>query len=162
MNTTVLAWIVGGIVLVGGAYLLVTHNTGKGDSMVKEEDHMMATSSDESMMKEGESTEQAGGDAMMKGDEGVMMSEKGSYESYAPEKLTLAEHGKVVLFFHADWCPICRPLDAAFKAGGIPDGVHVLKVDYDTATDLKKEVWCDLSAHLRAGGCTGQAHHKIR
>lgn len=76
MNTTVLAWIVGGIVLIGGAYLLVTHNTGKGDSMVKEEDHMMATSSDTSMTDDHKSQT---GDTMMKDD--TMMEASTSVET---------------------------------------------------------------------------------
>jgi len=65
----------------------------------------------------------------------------GTYETYSPEKLALAETGEVVLFFHADWCPSCRSLenDINNNLANIPDGVHILKVDYDTATALKKQ-----------------------
>ena len=65
----------------------------------------------------------------------------GSYEAYSPEKLAKAETGDVVLFFHADWCPSCRGLESDINAnlGNIPDGVHILKLDYDTETDLKKK-----------------------
>jgi thioredoxin 1 len=77
--------------------------------------------------------------AMMEGD-GAMMS-KGSYEMYAPEKLAMAEKGKVVLFFKASWCPSCRALDADIKAslGDIPAGVTILEVDYDKYGDLKQK-----------------------
>jgi len=66
---------------------------------------------------------------------------KGSYEVYAPEKLALAEKGKVVLYFKASWCPICRAFDAHIRANieNIPEGVAILYIDYDTSTALKQK-----------------------
>jgi len=80
------------------------------------------------------------GDSMMKKEEEVMM-QKGSYETYSPEKLALAETGEVVLFFRASWCPTCRALDANIRAnlGNIPKGVTILDVDYDNSTALKQK-----------------------
>ncbi len=49
------------------------------------------------------------------------------------------EGTKVVYFFHADWCPSCRATDAAVSADGLPDGLTLVKVDYDTEIDLRKE-----------------------
>jgi len=71
----------------------------------------------------------------------VMAETAGSYEAYTPEKLVLAETGDVILFFHADWCPSCRALESDIEANlsAIPDGVHILKVDYDNETDLKQQ-----------------------
>lgn len=48
---------------------------------------------------------------------------------------------KNVLFFYASWCPTCRAADADItaKQSSIPKGVVIHKVDYDTATDLKKK-----------------------
>ena len=71
----------------------------------------------------------------------VMAETPGSYEAYTPEKLVLAETGDVILFFHADWCPSCRALESDIEANlsAIPDGVHILKVDYDNETDLKQQ-----------------------
>lgn len=139
MNNTFL-WVIGAVVVVvvGGGFLVfnATGGTAGDDAMVKEESGIMQkddTTTDDSMMEKDDSATDPSADGA-----GAMM-EKGSYEAYAPEKLTLAENGKVVLYFHADWCPICRPLDAAFKASGVPSGVHVLKVNYDTATDLKRK-----------------------
>lgn len=65
----------------------------------------------------------------------------GTWEAYSPEKLALAETGDVVLFFHANWCPSCRALESDITANlsNIPDGVHLLRVDYDTETELKKK-----------------------
>lgn len=125
----ILLWIVGGIIIVGGG-LVVFQNmkaTPSEDTMMKEEGEMMQK--DDAMTKTD--------DSMMKKDD--VMMKKGSYEPYAPEKLSLAARGKVVLFFHADWCPICRPLDAELVSKGVPEGIHVLKVNYDTASELKKK-----------------------
>ncbi len=65
----------------------------------------------------------------------------GTYESYAPEKILKAEMGKVVLFFHASWCPTCRALNSDIEASmtEIPGDVTILKTDYDTETELKKK-----------------------
>ncbi len=66
---------------------------------------------------------------------------KGSYEAYSSEKLARAETGDVVLFFHASWCPSCRGLNSDIEANesSIPEGVSILKVDYDKETELKKK-----------------------
>ena len=87
---------------------------------------------------------------MMQKDETSMMDKemeksdvmtKGSYEAYSSEKLARAETGDVVLFFHASWCPSCRGLnsDIEANANAIPEGVSILKVDYDKETELKKK-----------------------
>ncbi len=81
-------------------------------------------------------------DTMMKDDmqNGEKMM-KGSYESYAPEKVMLAKDGDVVLFFHASWCPSCRSLNSNLEESmsAIPQGVTILKVNYDASADLKKK-----------------------
>ena len=46
---------------------------------------------------------------------------------------------KVVYFFHAPWCPDCRATDAALLATGVPEGLTVVKVDFDTATELRQK-----------------------
>ncbi len=70
-------------------------------------------------------------------------ADHGDYISYSPEQVTKAqkEGKKVVLFFHASWCPFCKAAEKAFheKIGQIPDSVSVLKVDYDSAIDLKQK-----------------------
>ena len=65
----------------------------------------------------------------------------GSYEAYAPEKLARAASGDVVLFFHASWCPSCRGLNADIEKNinALPENVSILKVNYDTESELKKK-----------------------
>lgn len=48
---------------------------------------------------------------------------------------------KSVIFFHAPWCPYCKAADKEFidHAQEIPAEVAVIKVDYDSNTELKQK-----------------------
>ena len=46
---------------------------------------------------------------------------------------------KVVYFFHAPWCPTCRATEKAIARDGIPAGLTLVKVDYDSEDDLRKQ-----------------------
>jgi thioredoxin 1 len=155
-------WIIGGIVavLALGGIVIYGNSTTKTattpevmqkDAMIEE---VMQKETEESMEKPMNST-----DAMMQKDDAMMqkdamqkekkaseatapeaMMKKGSYSDYSSEKLALAKEGKVMLFFHAPWCPMCRALDAEFMAKETElSGVHILKVDFDTATALRQK-----------------------
>ncbi len=73
----------------------------------------------------------AGGDVMAAG----AYLTKEQYQS----QMAAREGTKVVYFFHASWCPTCRATEAAIARDGIPPGLTVVKVDYDSETDLRKE-----------------------
>lgn len=45
--------------------------------------------------------------------------------------------GPKLLFFHASWCRQCRMIEDSIKAQGVPKGVSIIKVDYDSATALR-------------------------
>lgn len=62
----------------------------------------------------------------------------GSYLEWSPTAVADAE-GRVLLFFHAPWCPQCRELDEDIRADGPPDGTTIIKVDYDSRQDLRRE-----------------------
>ena len=49
--------------------------------------------------------------------------------------------GNIVLFFHATWCPSCNSADKNLKSSTIPDWLTILKVDYDSSTELKEKYW---------------------
>jgi thiol-disulfide isomerase/thioredoxin len=68
-------------------------------------------------------------------------SSKGTYESYGPEKIARAAQEKVILFFHAPWCPTCKRLDADIQKNSdkIPGGIVILKTDYDSEVALKQK-----------------------
>ncbi len=72
-------------------------------------------------------------------DEGTPTQVAGSYEVYAPEKLARAEEGDVVIFFHATWCPSCRSADKNLSSEEIPEGLTILKADYDENTELRQK-----------------------
>ena len=121
------------IVLLGGGWYLFSNNNN--DAMME---HDGAAMEDNSAMVEGDGVMTKDEGAMMEGDS---MMEKGTYEPYSAEKVAAAGDDKVLLFFHAEWCPICRPLDADIKAhlSDIPSNITILKVNYDTETALKKK-----------------------
>jgi thiol-disulfide isomerase/thioredoxin len=65
-------------------------------------------------------------------------SSTGEYVDYS-ENIISSTSGTKVLFFHAPWCPQCRALNESIKAGPIPDGVTIIKVDYDTSQALRQK-----------------------
>lgn len=112
--------------------------TDMGEDMMR--DGQMMVEEGEKMMEEGESM-MKDGEAMMEKDDAMMMEESaGTYEEYSAEKVASAD-GDVVLFFHAKWCPTCRALDSQISnnLSDIPSDVTILKVDYDSATDLRQQ-----------------------
>ena len=114
-NTGIIIGIIALVVIVGGVYV----------SMNDKDDVMMKDKVESTKMMDK-------ADTMMK---------VGSYEAYSADKLARAETGDVVLFFHASWCPSCRGLNSSIESNlkSIPEGVTILKTDYDKETDLKKK-----------------------
>ena len=65
-------------------------------------------------------------------------SQPGQYVDYSPE-LVAETPGDKLLFFHADWCSQCVSLEGDIEASGVPNGVTIFKVDYDSNQDLRQE-----------------------
>ena len=63
---------------------------------------------------------------------------EGAYIDYTDSAIAQAP-GTKLLFFHAPWCPQCRDLDADIKNSGVPKGVVIIKVDYDSNQALRKK-----------------------
>ena len=61
----------------------------------------------------------------------------GTYATY--NSSLVGQTDKTVLFFHASWCPSCQSADKNISAGNVPDGLTVLKTDFDSSTDLRKK-----------------------
>lgn len=70
-------------------------------------------------------------------DSAMTPTEPSVYGDYSEEAVADAD-GVVLLFFHAPWCPQCRSIDASINKGGVPEGVTVLKVDYDSNQALRQ------------------------
>lgn len=63
---------------------------------------------------------------------------KGTYVIYKNDTIASTK-GTKVLFFHAPWCPQCRALHEDIKNSAIPNGVTIVKVDYDSHQDLREK-----------------------
>jgi thiol:disulfide interchange protein len=70
-------------------------------------------------------------------------ADAGSYVGYADFDADRAAYtdGTVVLFFHAGWCPTCKEAERNLTGdpAGIPAGLTIVEVDFDEATDLRRE-----------------------
>ena len=157
-NTGIIIGVIALVVIVGGVY--VSMNNKDDAMMVKEKTEQQAMedtkmAEDKAMMEKKAMEEKEAmmkddavkTDSMMKKDETSMMDKAetmmkvGSYEAYSADKIARAETGDVVLFFHASWCPSCRGLNSSIESNlkSIPEGVSILKADYDKETELKKK-----------------------
>lgn len=79
-------------------------------------------------------------DSAMKTDD--RMTAASRYVEYSKEVFEKAATNRRVLFFYANWCPICKPADADFKANSskIPADVTVIRVNYnDSDTDQEEK-----------------------
>ncbi|HSE61632.1 MAG TPA: thioredoxin family protein [Candidatus Saccharimonadales bacterium] len=84
----------------------------------------------------------------------------GAYTTY-DEQTVATTKGTKILFFHAAWCPQCRQLEASIKAGKIPDGVTIFKVDYDNSQALRQKYSVTLQTTLVKIDDTGQEIKKF-
>jgi pentapeptide MXKDX repeat protein len=136
-NTGAIIGVVALVILGGIVYASMDTQTASTDM---KKDVQMA----DEMKKDAETADEMKGDGMavegMKEDMKEDMK-MGSYTDYSPEKIAQAGNGDVVLFFHASWCPSCRALNSSIEnnLGAIPEGLTILKVNYDKETDLKKK-----------------------
>lgn len=113
----------------------------RGEGAVTENTEMMGddgAKSDDAMMNEDVSPKD---DAMMPEKENTKMpltESAGQYADYVKSAFDQAAGKRRVLFFYANWCPICRPADADIRehAMQLPADVAVFRVNYnDTDTD---------------------------
>jgi len=80
-------------------------------------------------------------DSMME-ENGTPVNKSGSYVQYTDGILATHVENRRVLFFYANWCPICRPADADFNENLnlIPEDVTLIRVNYnDTETDVAEK-----------------------
>jgi len=72
----------------------------------------------------------------------TMMKKDSSYVEYSKSAYDQASNKRRVLYFYANWCPICRPLDKEISenTSKIPEGVVILRVNYnDSDTDQEEK-----------------------
>ena len=155
MKETVIGVIL--LALVGGGIYVATSNDSEPTTMMEKDGDAMMEKEGESMEGEtmmkgdammekdgmvgGDAMMEKDGDAMMQAETGMMIKSSGTFEDYSEDKIQRAENGDVVLYFSATWCPTCNALNNNLNANlnSIPEGVNILKVDYDNSTELKKK-----------------------
>ena len=75
---------------------------------------------------------------------GKPLSGYGSYVTgWGPSIIKESTYPKIVLFFYANWCPTCIPIDKEFKDRNteIPGDVSIFQVNYnDSETDSEEKV----------------------
>lgn len=64
--------------------------------------------------------------------------DQGSYVDYRADIISTTT-GTKVLFFHAPWCSQCRSIESGIKAQGVPEGLTIIKVDYDSNQALRQK-----------------------
>lgn len=70
------------------------------------------------------------------------MQENSKYVYFSQQALDDASSSRRVLFFYANWCPTCRPVDANLMSSKntLPKDVTVIRVNYnDTETDQEEK-----------------------
>ena len=112
------------------------------DKMMEDESEevMMEKEADTMMKDDSELMEKDGETMMDKSEEGEVMEKvelAGIYAEY--DSSLVGENDTTVLAFFAAWCPSCVAADTAISTEEVPDGLSILKVDYDTATNLRQE-----------------------
>ena len=93
------------------------------------------------MEKDDEATAMAKDDEKMESEDAAMSTEGAWIDQAAYDADPAKFHGSgdVVLFFSASWCPTCQAAVKSLDQDGVPAGLTVVKVDFDSASDLKKD-----------------------
>lgn len=119
------------LILVGGGFFIA---------------NQQSKSTEETKMAQEKAAMQANEDEATGGkkpDDKTMADKSASrYVEYSKAALDQAANNRRVLYFYANWCPICKPADADFKANSskIPSDVTVIRVNYnDSDTDQEEK-----------------------
>lgn len=75
------------------------------------------------------------GDTTIYGNETPMTTQ---YRNYSLEAVKNA-NGRILLFFHANWCPTCQSLEKQILESTLPSDLTILKVDFDTEKEVAQK-----------------------
>jgi thiol-disulfide isomerase/thioredoxin len=93
----------------------------------------------------------------------VPVAEPGIYATYDATAVAESDAEHILLFFKASWCPSCRALEADIleNAAMIPSNVAIFAVDYDTATELKRQYGITRQHSIVEITPTGEAESQV-
>lgn len=129
MSKRVLAIVIAiAVLIVGGVAALALTRSGEPTAQVQSSESPGAESSTVETPAPADPTEAAT----------PTTDTAGAYVEYTESAIADAE-GTVLLFFHATWCSQCRSIESDILAEGVPAGVTIVKVDYDSHQDLRQQ-----------------------
>jgi len=155
--------VIGVVVLILAAGYLATSSSGEDPART----NAVATTRDTETDAPEESTrlnEAAAVDqATTTADPAATSTTPGVYTDYDADAIASSDAEHILLFFHATWCPSCRALDndIVANADDIPTDVEIYKVDYDTATDLKRQYGVTTQHSILEINASGEAESGI-
>ncbi len=134
------------LVLVGGWLFVASQQSQEAEdakmaqekAAMMEKDKAIDGGKDEEVMKKDDATTKENNREKMVADK----NSTSRYVEYSKATLDKAASTRRVLFFYANWCPICKPADADFRTNSskIPSDVTVIRVNYnDTDTDQEEK-----------------------
>lgn len=121
------------VLIMIGAGISYISNQSSDSQGTRQKEASMTSSQNDSMMEK----EETMSDPAASSDQDTMMA-KGSYVPYSQTALESTAKTKRILFFYANWCPTCRPVNLELQENEakLPQGVRVVRVNYnDTDTD---------------------------
>ena len=118
--------------------LLLSSCTWNSSENIKENTSSHTTNSMNAMWEKEWTAEEMAEMENMEGHWTDMTNNMWTYSDYSESKLAKAEWN-IVLFFHATWCPSCKSANKNLSSDSIPKNLTVLKLDYDSNSDLKKK-----------------------
>lgn len=121
-----------GLLLIGGGVYALTANKAK---IEKQEKVATVETKDEL-----EVNDEQPADSDKKADASINQGSYVTLSEYNKEPIKYADT-KVVYFFHANWCPICRSIDEDISSdiSQIPNGVTFVKTDFDSSIELRQK-----------------------
>ncbi len=142
MNKSILIAVLVAIMIATGAFVFINR-----DEDITEQASQQSSQS--TLEAENKSTEQT---------PTTQSENSGSYVAYSDDVIAQAADTERVLFFHAEWCSVCNFYEGQIEKNGVPEGITVIKADYDTEDALKDQygvtvqstfIWLDENGEAR-------------
>lgn len=129
MNKVVVAVLVSLVLVTGAVFLLGNNDDSETATNSQNQETTIETqqinSSDDESAQPAEQSQQSNSSSL-------------GYVDYSEANLAASEGSKRVVFFHAPWCSTCNFYEGQIEDQGVPEGVTILKVDYDSEDELKE------------------------
>lgn len=97
--------------------------------------------------------------------ESMIATDSPAYQNYSEEAYEALKGQKpLVLYFHAQWCSLCRAQDKNITANlmTFPEKTEILKVDYDKEETLKQEYGITIQTSFVILDSTGKVSSIVR